>query len=98
MIMVDAATGTVHLEAMDDLTTDSAWQSFDNFFDRRGIPTKIVTDPRSQLVAVYERMQNWKFDGEPPEWEVVPTAWQHWNMSAERMIQVCKKTLYRISH
>ena len=98
MIIVDPSTGAVHLEAMDGLSTNSAWLAFDNFFNRRGIPTKIVTDPGSQLVAVCDRIRNWRFDGPPPEWEIIPTASQHWNGSAERMVAVCKKALSRISH
>ena len=93
-------TSAVHLESMDDYSTDSALLALRRFFNIRGTPKYIQSDPGTQLKAAGKSVQMWDCnhirqfaDRKNISWKVIPTGSQHCNGMAESLIKSAKKQL-----
>lgn len=102
----------IHLEVANSLDTNSALMCVRNFVNRRGPPTKIVSDNGTNLRAAekelkkaveeidFNRLQEESVLMLPNEvrtvWKFIPPSAPHFGGSWERMIQTVKKSLYII--
>ena len=93
-------TSAVHLEASDDYSTDAFLLALRRFMCLRGTPTYIQSDPGTQLKAAGKEVELWRCEeivefaaNRRIKWRVIPTAAQHCNGLAERMIGITKKVL-----
>lgn len=94
------ATSAVHLEVSEDYSCDSFLLCLRRFFNLRGTPSRIQSDPGSQLMAAaielgkwdFSRIQEWT-EGRKTEWHFIPADSQHFNGCAEAMIKVTKTQL-----
>ena len=100
VIFVCTTTSAIHLEVTEDYSCDSFLLCLRRFFNLRGVPARIQSDPGSQLMAAAKELGKWDFtritewtDGMKTEWHKVPTDSQHYNGTAESMIKVTKKQL-----
>ena len=94
------ATSAVHLEVTEDYTCDSFLLCLRRFFNLRGVPARIQSDPGSQLMAAATELGKWDFSriqewsaGMKTEWHFIPADSQHFNGCAEAMIKVTKNQL-----
>jgi len=100
VIFVCTVTSAIHLEVTEDYSADCFLLAFKKFINLRGTPRRVQSDPGSQLVAAAgvvkqwdcSRIQEWA-QQRRIEWEIVPTASQHFNGCAEAMIKITKKQL-----
>ena len=93
-------TSAIHLEVAEDYSCDSFLLCLKRFFNLRGSPKRIQSDPGSQLVAASKELKNWDFDRitewsrhYKTVWYFAPTDSQHYNGCAEAMIKVTKNQL-----
>ena len=93
-------TSAVHLEVTEDYTCDSFLLCLRRFFNLRGVPSRIQSDPGSQLMAAAIELGKWDFSriqewttGMRTEWHFIPADSQHFNGCAEAMIKVTKTQL-----
>ena len=100
VIFVCTATSAVHLEVSEDYSCDSFLLCLRRFFNLRGTPARIQSDPGSQLMAAAKELGTWDFSQikdwaatKQTEWHFVPTDSQHFNGTAEAMIRVTKKQM-----
>ena len=100
VIFTCMVTSAVHLEATDDYSTDAFLLALRRFMSLRGTPSYMQSDPGTQLKAAGKEVELWRCEevvefaaGRRIKWRVVPTAAQHCNGLAERMIGVTKKVL-----
>ena len=84
----------------EDYSCDSFLLCLRRFFNLRGIPARIQSDPGSQLMGAAKQLGTWDFSrikewskGMKTEWYTTPTDSQHYNGSAEIMIKATKKQL-----
>ena len=100
VIFVCTVTSAIHLEVTEDYSADCFLLTFKKFINLRGTPRRVQSDPGSQLVAAAgvvkqwdcSRIQQWA-QQRHIEWNIVPTAAQHFNGCAEAMIKVTKRQL-----
>ena len=100
VIFCCTVTSAVHLEVTEDYSCDSFLLCLRRFFNLRGIPARIQSDPGSQLMGAAKQLGTWDFSrikewskGMKTEWYTTPTDSQHYNGSAEIMIKATKKQL-----
>ena len=93
-------TSAVHIDVTEDYSTDSFLLCLKRFFNLRGTPSRIVSDPETQLMGARDVVDQWDFsridkwvERNRIEWVRIPTASQHFNGNAEAMIKVTKKQL-----
>ena len=93
-------TSAIHLEVTEDYSTDSLLLCFKRFFNTRGTPARITSDPGTQLMAIAELTKSWDYSkihewlsDKSIEWIKIPTASQHYNGCAEALIKVTKRVL-----
>ena len=94
----------VHLDLSPSYDTDSLLQVLRRFFSIRGIPTKIISDQGTQLIAAskevegmlelldWSSVKGWTAKHKV-EWEFVPIRGQHVNGCAEAIVKSTKKLL-----
>ena len=93
-------TTAIHIESTDDYSTDSFLLALRRFMSLRGTPVYIQSDPGTQVKAAGKEVELWRCEGvkelaakKKIEWKIIPTAAQHCNGLAERMIGITKKVL-----
>ena len=93
-------TSAIHLECSEDYSCDGFLLCLRRFFNLRGTPGRIQSDPGSQLMAAATELGKWNFDriqdwiaGQKTKWEFIPTNSQHFNGCAEALIKSTKKQL-----
>ena len=93
-------TSAVHIEVTEDYSCDSFLLSLRRFINLRGVPSRIQSDPGSQLMAAAKQLGTWDFSritewaaGVQTEWYTIPTDSQHHNGMAESLIKSTKKQL-----
>ena len=93
-------TSAIHLECSEDYSCDGFLLCLRRFFNIRGTPGRIQSDPGSQLMAAAVELGKWDFSkiqdwtsGQKTKWEFVPTNSQHFNGCAEALIKSTKKQL-----
>ena len=106
-LFVCMSTTAIHLELVDDLSTDHFIMALKRFIARRGRPQSIYSDNGTNLVGAdnelrkcmkqlyEERIQNF---GAPKEieWKFQPPSAPHFGGAWERLVQCTKKTLKAI--
>ena len=97
------ATSAVHIESMDDYSTDSVLLSLRRFMSIRGTPTNMQSDPGTQVKAAGKMVELWKCSAirefavkRTISWKIVPTGAQHFNGLAESLIKSAKKCLKEV--
>ena len=105
VMFVCTVTSAIHLEVTEDYSTDAFLLCLRSFMNLRGTPSRIVSDPGSQLVAARKQTEDWDYSRIKEwttqrriEWNVVPTNSQHFNGCAEAMIKMAKKQLVNMTH
>jgi hypothetical protein len=93
-------TSAIHIEVTEDYSCDSFLLCLRRFINLRGVPSRIQSDPGSQLLAAAKQLGTWDFSritewatGVQTEWYVIPTDSQHHNGIAEALIKSTKKQL-----
>lgn len=93
-------TSAIHLEVSEDYSCDSFLLCLKRFMNLRGTPSRIQSDPGSQLVAASKEVEKWNYERITEwsnkykiTWYFTPTDSQHYNGVAEAMIKVTKKQL-----
>ena len=96
-------TSAVHLEITEDYSADQFLLCLRRFINLRGTPSRIQSDPGSQLMAAAKEIGKWDFSRleewttrRKIHWHRVPTNSQHFNGVAESMIKVTKAQLYNL--
>ena len=96
-------TSAVHIEVMDDYSTDMALMAIRRFFAIRGTPNFIQSDPGTQLKAAGKIVQLWDCTRicefaktKNITWKIIPTNSQHYNGAVEAMIKSAKICLKQI--
>lgn len=100
VLYVCTVTGAVHLGVTEDYSTDGFLMSMKQFINLRGCPSKMMSDPGSQLVAAAKQTEQWDYQGMHEwletrriEWHIIPTNSQHYNGCAESLIKATKRQL-----
>ena len=95
-----SATSAVHIEVSEDYSTDAFLKCMKRFINLRGTPSRMMSDPGSQLVAAADQTKHWNYDhivewtsSKKINWHLIPTNSQHFNGQAEALIKVVKKQL-----
>ena len=102
-----AATRAVHLEMVDNMTTESFLAAFTRFASRRGMPSHIYSDNAKQFIrAEKEIEQLWKLANSKKvvdklaekqiEWHYNPPNSPHWGGLWERLVRSVKNPLKKV--
>ena len=104
VVITCMASRAVYLDVSPSYDTDSFLQVLKRFFSIRGVPTKIVSDQGSQLIAAsnevrgmlelldWSRVKGWTAR-HYVEWQFVPVKGQHANGCAEAIVKSSKRLL-----
>jgi transposase InsO family protein len=102
VVFVCTTTSAVHIEFVDNYSTDSFLMALRRFMCLRGTPSRFQSDRGEQLVAAAKQVSSWDFEEviqwtgkKGIKWILVPTGGQHFNGQAERLIGLIKKQIWR---
>ena len=103
LIATCASTRAIHIDVADGYSTDAVLQSLRKFVALRGCPSKIISDPGSQLKSASKNTQVWDWSNvkrwaanNKIEWEPVPADSQHMNGLSESLIRSVKRSIEHV--
>ncbi len=93
----------IHLEPLQNMTTNAFLNALQRFTARRGVPEKIISDNGSNFVAGHSELKElWSAEAKAEyrekmpqiEWEFIPPYSPHFGGVYERLVQATKNALY----